>query len=97
MTRRTNDDKTEKKFDFWANWAVRLLSAFIIPLAVWMGTVHSNQAVQTVTVTGLEEDIAELKEQLKQVNENENSLVRLETEMKNANGKLDDIKRALVP
>ena len=87
----------EHKVDFWANWAVRILSAFIIPLAVWMGTVHSNQAVQDVTVVGLVEDIAELKEQLKQVNENEKTLVRLETEMKNANGKLDEIKRALVP
>jgi len=95
----SNDDS---KMKVVADWAFRILSALIIPLVGYVFTIqaeiaglHGQIEVQNERVVRLQGDVSELKVKGKEIEANKLVLVRLEAELKNANGKLDDIKDAL--
>lgn len=85
----------QEKMGFWADWGIKILSVLVVPTILWAGTLHAKIAVMSEKIHTQESKLLNLQTSVNRVHENEKTLIRLETEMKNANSKLDDIKRAL--
>jgi hypothetical protein len=79
----------------WLDHGLKVLSVLVIPTVVYVFGLHATIAVQGEKVGRLETDVAELNVQVKEIESNKLVLARLEEQLKNANGKLSDIKTAL--
>jgi len=72
-----------------------LLAMLVIPLVLWGVKLEVSNALQDERVEQLQAALEEAQGVEKGVQENKLSLVRLESQVENANGKLDEIKDEL--
>lgn len=72
----------------WADWVLKVLSALVIPLALWGVTLEVNSAVQ-------DEKIAKLEAAVEDVKPMTASMARVEEKIDATNKRLDEIKADL--
>jgi len=74
---------------------LKVLSALVIPLIIWGGTLEVNNAIQDERITELQEDFMKLSDVTDSVQNNSLALVRLEGKLDNVVEKIDEIKKLL--
>lgn len=88
-------NSSNSKLNFWADWAVKILALTVIPIALWAGKLNSDIAVMHERMATQDKRLDEVSRKAEKSLENEKTLIRLEEQLKNANSKLDDIRKAL--
>ena len=77
------------------DWAFRILSTLIVPGAIWVGKLEVNNALQEERIRELQADVERNSSINAAVQQNTNSLIKLETTLDGMRRDISDVKNLL--